>query len=142
MQLGRNLLMALDDASSKARFLIRDCDSKFTTPFDALMADAGQKVITTDIQIPRMNSLMERWIQTCQREFLDRTLIWNQNHLMDALREFESFYNWHRPHRTLKQVASLRPLPEPINAPAQITHLEVRRGDRLGGTLHEYQHAA
>ncbi|MFI0480742.1 hypothetical protein [Actinomadura sp. 9N215] len=25
-----------------------------------------------------MNALMERWVQTCRRELLDRTLIWNQ----------------------------------------------------------------
>lgn len=38
-----------------------------------------------------MNSIMERWIQTCRRELLDRTLIWNQSHLLHALREFETF---------------------------------------------------
>lgn len=41
VQLGRNLLMDLEDASSRARFLIRDRDSKFTAAFDALLADAG-----------------------------------------------------------------------------------------------------
>jgi hypothetical protein len=92
--------------------------------------------------MPRMNSLMERWIQTCRRELLDRTLIWNQSHLLYALREFEAFSNWHRPHRTLKHAAPLRPRPQPIPAPRQISHLAVRRRDRLGGTLHEYQHAA
>jgi hypothetical protein len=49
--------------------------------------------------MPRMNSIMERWIQTCRRELLDRTLIWDQRHLLHALREFESFYNENRPHR-------------------------------------------
>ncbi|GAA1931363.1 hypothetical protein GCM10009753_76470 [Streptantibioticus ferralitis] len=142
MQLSRNLLMDLEDAGSRAKFLIRDRDSKFTAAFDALLADAGLKVVTTGIQIPRMNSLMERWIQTCQRELLDRTLIWNQSHLLYALREFESFYNEHRPHRTLTQAAPLRPLPKPINVPAHIRHLDVRRRDQLGGTLHEYRHAA
>jgi hypothetical protein len=33
------------------------------------------------------------------RELLDRTLIWNQRHLMIVLREYEDFYNTHRPHR-------------------------------------------
>ncbi|MGV9384986.1 hypothetical protein ACWDRB_54910 [Nonomuraea sp. NPDC003707] len=33
---------------------------------------------------------MERWIQTCRRELLDRTLIWNERHLLHALREFET----------------------------------------------------
>ncbi|MFE7331263.1 hypothetical protein ACFU8W_41385 [Streptomyces sp. NPDC057565] len=54
---------------------------------------------------------MERWIQTCRRELLDRALIWNQSHLLYALREFETHDNEHRPHLTLKQVAPLRPLP-------------------------------
>ena len=34
-----------------------------------------------------------------RRELLDRTLIWNQHHLLHALREFEAFYNNHRPHQ-------------------------------------------
>ncbi len=33
-----------------------------------------------------------------RRELLDRTLIWNQRHLMIVLREYEDFYNPHRPH--------------------------------------------
>jgi hypothetical protein len=142
VQLARNLLMDLQDAGTRARFLIRHHDSKFTAAFDNLLADDGLNVAITGIRIPRMNSLMERWIQTCRRELLDRTLIWNQSHLVHPRREFETFYNCHRPHRALAQAAPLRPLPTPINVPEQTRHLEVRRRDRLGGTLHEYQHVA
>ncbi|MGW9498632.1 integrase core domain-containing protein [Streptomyces prasinus] len=142
VQLGRNLVMDLEDAGSRARFLIRDRDAKFTAAFDALLADAGLKVITTGIWIPRMNSLMERWIQTCRRELLDRTLIWNQCHLLHVFVEFETFYDEHRPHRALGQAAPLRPLPEVIDIPARRRRLRIRRRDRLGGTLHEYGHAA
>ena len=46
-----------------------------------------------------MNSIMERWVQTCRRELLDRTLIWNQRHLLHALRQFEDHYNSYRPHQ-------------------------------------------
>ncbi|SEB56856.1 Integrase core domain-containing protein [Streptomyces melanosporofaciens] len=74
-----------------------------------------------------MNSLMERWIQTCRSELLDRTLIWNQGHLLHALREYESFYNEHRPHRALQQAAPCRPLPTPITQQAQLAHLAVHR---------------
>lgn len=108
----------------------------------ALLADAGLETVRSGVRIPRMNSIMERWIQTCRRELLDRTLIWNQSHLLHALREFETFYNQHRRHRSLEQAAPLRPLPEPISVPRHIKHLDVQRRDRLGGTLHEYQHAA
>ncbi|MFG6191799.1 integrase core domain-containing protein [Nonomuraea sp. JJY05] len=74
---------------------------------------------------------MERWIQTCRRELLDRTLIRNQRHLLHALREFETFHNGHRPHRALRQAAPLRPLPGPGAGRAQIAQLDVCRHDRL-----------
>jgi hypothetical protein len=38
-------------------------------------------------------------VRTCRRELLDRTLIWNQWHLLYALPKFEQFYNAHRPHQ-------------------------------------------
>lgn len=50
VQLGHNLLMDLQDAGSRAKFLIRERDSKFTAAFDALVTDAGLKVVTTGIQ--------------------------------------------------------------------------------------------
>lgn len=40
VQLGHNLLMDLEDAGSKAKFLIRDRDAKSTAAFDALTTDA------------------------------------------------------------------------------------------------------
>ena len=141
-QAARNLVMDLEDAGSRARFLIRDRDGKFTGLFDAVLKDAGIETVLSGVQMPRMNSIMERWVQTCRRELLDRTLIWNQRHLLHALREFEQFYNEHRPHRTLRAAAPLCPLPEPITDPERIVRLGVRRRDRLGGTLHEYRNAA
>jgi hypothetical protein len=36
---------------------------------------------------------------------------------MIVLREYEDFYNTHRPHRTLKQAAPLRPLPDGVTDP-------------------------
>ena len=134
--------MDLEDAGSQARFLIRDRDGKFTGLFDAVFKDAGIETVLSGVQMPRMNSIMERWVQTCRRELLDRTLIWNQRHLLHALREFEQFYNEHRPHRTLRAAAPLCPLPEPITDPERIARLDVRRRDRLGGTLHEYRNTA
>ena len=55
-------------------------------------------------------------VSTCRRELLDRMLIWNQAHLLYALREFETHYNLHWLHRSLAQSAPLHPAPEPITA--------------------------
>jgi putative transposase len=89
-----------------------------------------------------MNSIRERWIQSCRFELLDWTLIWSQAHLLHALREYERHHNDHRPHRGIANARPLQPLPEPITDPATLTGLRIRRRDRLGDLLHEYDHAA
>jgi transposase InsO family protein len=81
---------------------------------DEVFLAAGARVIRSAVQAPRMNSIMERWIGSCRRELLDRTLVWNQRHLMIVLREYEDFCNTHRPHCTLKQAAPLRSLPDGV----------------------------
>jgi hypothetical protein len=85
---------------------------------------------------------MERWVRTCRRELLDRTLIWNERHLLHVLREYERFYNHHRPHQGIANIRPLKPLPAPITDPDQLTRLNIQRRDRLGGILYEYEHAA
>ncbi|WP_217919113.1 transposase [Actinomadura sp. BRA 177] len=108
-QAARNLVLDLEDAGCRARSLIRDRDGKFPDLFDAVLADAGI------------------WVQTCRRELLDRTLIWNQRHLLHALREFEAFYNEHRPHQGIANARPLKPLPPPITEPDEIAHLNIRK---------------
>jgi transposase len=136
VQQARNLLMDLDDAGMSVKFVLHDRDASFTTAFDAVFQAAGARVVRSAVQAPRMNSIMERWIGSCRRELLDRTLIWNQRHLMTVLREYEDFYNKHRPHRTLNQAAPLRPLPDGIT---DLDHFRVLRRDRAGGVIHEYR---
>jgi putative transposase len=136
VQQTRNLLMDLADAGTRVKFIIHDRDGSFTTAFDEVFRAAGTRIVRSAIQAPRMNSVMERWIGSCRRELLDRTLIWNQRHLMTVLREYEDFYNTHRPHRTLKQAAPLRRLPD--NA-TDLDRFRVQRRDRAGGVIHEYR---
>ncbi|PWU45907.1 integrase [Micromonospora globispora] len=142
VQAAKNLVMDLEDAGYGARFMIRDRDGKFSALFDALLTESGIEIVRSGVRMPRMNSVMERWVQTCRRELLDRTLIWNQRHLLHALHEFEQFYNGHRPHQGIANARPLRSLPAPIADPHKITHLDIRRRDRLGGILHQYEHAA
>jgi len=134
--------MDVQDAGATVKYLIRDRDSRYTAAFDAVFHGEGIAIVKTGIRMPRMNAIMERWVRSCRAELLDRTLIVNRAHLLHALREYEAFYNEHRPHRTLNAAAHLRPLPQPIAEPDRIDHLDIRRCDRLGGILHEYQHAA
>jgi hypothetical protein len=59
-----------------------------------------------------------------------------------ALREFEQFYNGHRPHQGIANAQPLRPLPPPAGDQAQIARRTIQRCARLSGVLDEYRHAA
>jgi transposase InsO family protein len=118
------------------KFVIHDRDASFTVSFDEVFRAGGARIIRSAVQAPRMNSIMERWIGSCRRELLDRTLVWNQRHLMTVLREYEDFYNTHRPHRTLNQAAPLRPLTDGVS---DLDQFRVQRRDRAGGVMHEYR---
>jgi putative transposase len=137
-QLARNLLMDLDDANRRFRFLLRDRDGKFTAGFDAVFTAIDIRILTTPVRAPRANAIAERFVGTVRRELLDRLLIINRRHAAAVLREFERHYNDHRPHRTLGQASPSRPLPH--RAPTEIH--KIQRRDRAGGLLHEYQQVA
>ncbi len=82
-----------------------------------------------------MNAIAELWIGGCRRELLDRTLVWNQAHLRQILRQFETHHNLHRPHRFLCSAAPLKPLPEPVD----LGQYRVRKQARVGALINEYR---
>ena len=126
--------MDLDEAGTGVKFVLHDLGPSFTAAFDAVFQAAGARVVRTPVRAPRTNSIMERWIGSCPRELLNRTLIWNPRHLMTVLREYEDFYNTHRPHRALNRAAPLRPLPDGVT---DLDRFRVLRRDRAGGVIHE-----
>ncbi|MGH3156293.1 MAG: hypothetical protein ACRDNF_06935, partial [Streptosporangiaceae bacterium] len=115
VQQARNLLMDLEDAGTRVKFVLHDRDTSFTLAFDAVFQATGARVIRSAVQAPRMNSVMERWIGSCRRELLDRTLGWNQRHLMIVLREYEGFYNTpgHTDPCTRPRPSARCPIPSP-----------------------------
>jgi hypothetical protein len=98
-QAARNLAMDLEDAGAAVKYLIRDRDGKYPPGFASILNDTGIDVVLTGVRMPRMNSIMERWVLSRRRELLNRTLIWSTRHLLRALHEYETRYNTHRPHQ-------------------------------------------
>jgi putative transposase len=137
-QQARNAIMDLDDAGRRVRFLIRDRDARFTAAFDAVFTSLDADVIKIPVRAPRANAICERFVGSVRRELLDRILILNAAHARRVLREYETHFNTHRPHRSLSQAAPLRALP---SVPADPTAAVIRR-DRLGGLIHEYAQVA
>src|SRR6266571_2666547 len=138
-QQARTVLATLINEGKQPRILIRDRDVKLTNAFDAFLRSEGITVIRTPIATPKTKAHTERWVGSVRRECLDRILIVSQRHLERVLREYVAHHNTHRPHRALNQQPPI-PKPIPIRTPPGDDH--VRRRDRLGGLLHEYELAA
>jgi hypothetical protein len=130
--------MDLDKAGRRPRFLIRDRDAKFTAAFDAVFPCTSIQIVRTPVRAPRANSIAERFVGTIRRELLDRILIIDRRHATAVLRQYELHYNGHPAARALGQAAHLRPLPQRTTTEIHT----VRRRDRLGRLLHEYQQVA
>ena len=127
--------MDLGEQAYRVKFMIRDRGSNYTAVFDAVLADAGIRTVLCNVQTPRMNAIAERWIGGCRRELPDHTLIWNQAHLRQILREYGTHHNRHRPHRSLDSAAPLKPLPEPVD----LDRYRVRRQAHTACLINEYR---
>jgi len=141
VQQARNLTMVLAERTLPVRFLVRDRDAKFTTGFDEVFRSERIRTIRTPIRAPRANAFAERFVGTIRRECLDRMLIFHRRQLEAVLAEYVDHYNSHRPHRSLEQASPLLMSPASLStSPPDVTKL--RRSDRLGGLIHEYELAA
>jgi putative transposase len=139
VQQARNLTMTLAEQGQRHRILIRDREGKFTAAFDEVFRSDGLRLIKAPIAAPRAKAHAERWVGSARRECLDRILIVSRRQLETVLREYVGYYNTHRPHRSLDQQP---PLPKIGPVPPLHHEWRVRRRDRLGGLLHEYELAA
>jgi hypothetical protein len=85
-QAPRNLLMDLEDHSSRFRFLVGDRDAKFTAAFDAVFAAAGIQALTIPARAPRANAYPQRWVRTVGTDCLDWIPVRNTGHLHRSCR--------------------------------------------------------
>jgi putative transposase len=86
---------------SKPRHLLRDRDAVYGRDFRRHARRIGIDAIATPVRSPRANAVIERVIGTLRRECLDHLIILDEHHLLSVLREFVTYYNQDRPHRTL-----------------------------------------
>jgi putative transposase len=141
-QMARNLVMDLHEVHTTLKYLIRDRDSTYTAAFDAVVSDSAIAIIKTAIQVSRMNAIMERWIRTCPSRTPRPHAHREPSPPAARVTRIRIVLQRTPAHRALPTTAPLQPLPQLISEPNQLHHLNIQRRDRLGGTLHEYHHAA
>jgi transposase InsO family protein len=139
-QQARQFTWGLVEREAPVRFLIRDRDRKFTSRFDAVFEAQGVRIVRTPVQAPEANGIAERLVRTVRSECLDWLLVLNTPHLEQTLKVFVDHYNNRRPHRSLGLMPpNRRP---PVKPKAIGESISVRRRDRLGGLLQEYERVA
>src|SRR6266704_2202225 len=87
--------------SQKPRHLLRDRDAVYGHDFRQRAHRIGIDAVTTPVRSPRANSIVERVIVTLRRECFDHLIVLDEQHLASVRKEFVSYYNQDRPHRTL-----------------------------------------
>jgi putative transposase len=146
-QQARNVAGDLADAVVDVKFLVRDRDTKYVASFDEVFRSEGAQILRTPFRAPNANAYAERFVRTVRSECLDHLLVVNARHLERILRSYAEHYNDQRPHQGLSQeVPAPRsrssPLATSSSQPVDLHPRHVRRRDRLGGLIHEYELAA
>ncbi len=120
------------------KYLLRDRDSIYGAEFTRKGRSLRLCEVRTPVRAPRANAIAERFAGTLRRECLDHVLILNERHLQKTVVEFATYYNHHRPHRSLAQRPPCAPATTSTGPPAG----EVLADPVLGGLHHVYRRAA
>jgi len=136
-QVARNLTDRVDGFLRDARWLILDRDTKFTEQFRRILDETGVGVVTTAFQAPNMNAIAERFIGSIKRECLSKLILFGEDHLRRAIREFVEHYHEERPHQGLgnRRIGDRGEVPLAGDG-------EVIADERLGGLLRSYRRSA
>ena len=135
-QIARNVTDAVDGLLRNKRYLIHDRDPLFTAEFLSILAEAGTKSVKLPRRSPNLNSYAERFVRSIKESCLERMILFGEDALRTAVREFVAHYHGERNHQGIGNllIFSDRRLIDRCRP--------VRCQSRLGGLLNYYDRAA
>ncbi len=135
-QIARNLTDCEDGFLGGKRFLIMDRDTKFSDAFRKILDDERIESVRLPPRSPNVNSHIERFIRSIKDESLSRLILFGENMLRNAVRQFLKHYHTERNHQSLDNRI--------IQPREEIGRHEgdVQCRERLGGMLRYYYREA
>src|SRR5947199_6610954 len=100
-QIGRNVTDAVDGILNGKRYLIHDRDPLFTAEFQEILAGVGITSVKLPPQSPNLNAYAERFVRSVKESCLERLILFGENSLRTAAREFVAHYLRERHHQGL-----------------------------------------
>jgi transposase InsO family protein len=100
-QIGRNQSDPVDGLFVGKRYLIHDRDPLFTAEFLEMLANIGIQSVKLPARSPNLNAYAERFVRTIKESCLDRLLLFGEDSLRKAIREFVAHYHLERNHQGL-----------------------------------------
>src|SRR5215470_14113258 len=100
-QIARNLTDAVDGFFIGKQYLIHDRDPLFTAEFLQILAEVGVESVKLPPRSPNLNAYAERFVRTIKENCLERMIIFGQDSLRNAVREFVTHYHTERNHQGL-----------------------------------------
>jgi transposase InsO family protein len=133
VQIGRNVTDGVEGFLKEKRFLIHDRDPLYTKQFLSMLSEAGIESVKLPPRSPNLNAYAERFVRTIKEDCLNQMILFGENSLRTAVREFASHYHFERNHQGLgnQLITSISP-----KAAGPIS-----RRQRLGGLLNYYYRA-
>src|SRR3954454_1731222 len=138
-QIGRNATDAVDGILNGKRYLIHDRDPLFTTEFENILASVGVSAVKLPPHSPNRNAYAERFVRSIKESCLDRLILFGEDSLRTAIRDFVLHYHEERNHQG-KDNQLLFPRAAAI--PVSSHHGIVQCQQRLGGLLKYYHREA
>jgi transposase InsO family protein len=135
-QIGRHVTDAMSGILNGKRYLIHDRDPLFTAEFENLLASVGVASVKLPPQSPNLNAYAERFVRSIKESCLERLLLFGEDSLRTATREFVAHYLGERHHQGLGNRLIIPEAGE-VNQEGK-----VQRRQRLGGMLNYYYRAA
>ena len=102
------------------------------------MQAGGVKTLALPARSPNLNAFAERWVRSVKEECLAKLILFGEDSLRPALRDYEAHYHAERNHQG-KDNLLLFPLPTPAVDPERY---KVQSRERLGGLLKYYERQA
>jgi transposase InsO family protein len=135
-QVARNLTDAVDGFLAGKRYLLMDRDTSFSAEFREVLKRAGVEPVRLPSKAPNRNPHIERLMRSLKSECLDKMVLFAQESLNRATREYLEHYHRERNHQGLNGKI--------IDAGLEVGRVrgKIKSSERRGGILRYYHREA